>query len=134
MTIKEFFSIPSVRFGTHVFLVLGVMINVYQFYRIDKIQKDLDKESSVLGLLTQENSDAKNEKDYYGSKLFKETYAKEYDNFKIRGETVVDTSLVEPDSSKKNNDYKPAEVVKPKANWEKWWETFFLPGLQKTTK
>jgi hypothetical protein len=130
MTIKEFFSIPSVKFGTHVFLVLGVMVNIYQFYRIDKIQKDLQKEQSILGLLTQENSDAKSQKDYYGSNLFKESYAKEYDNFKVRGETVLDTSFIEPDSKQNNNNYKPAEIKKTKANWEKWWETFFLPSIK----
>lgn len=134
MTIKDFFSIPSVRFGTHVLLVLGVMINIYQFYRLDKIQKDLQKETSILGLLTQENSDAKNDKDYYGSYLFKETYAKEYDNFKVRGETVIDTSLVEAESDQKNNNYKPDEVKKSKSNWEKWWELFFLPNSQGTIK
>ena len=130
MTIKEFFTIPSVRFGVHMILILGVMINVYQLYRLDRIQKDLIKETSILSLLTQENSDNKNEKDYFGSYLFKETYAKENSNFKVRGETVIDTSLSEPDSNPKQATvYRPVETKKVKPNWQKWWDMFFLPGV-----
>ena len=134
MTIKEFFSIPSVRFGVHVLLVLGVMINIYQLYRIDKIQRDLDKEKNVLGLLTQENNDANNEKDYFGSYLFKEKYAKDIEGYKVRGEEVIDTSLSEPDSSVNNINYKPAQISKAKTNWEKWWDVFFLAPINQKSK
>jgi hypothetical protein len=134
MTIKEFFSIPSVRFGVHVLLVIGIMINIYQLYRIDKIQRDLENEKSVLGLLTQENSDANNEKDYFGSYLFKEKYAKDFQGYKIRGEEVIDTSLAEPDSNLNNNNYKPAQTTKVKSNWEKWWDVFFLAPINQKSK
>jgi hypothetical protein len=131
MTIKDFFSIPSIRFSVHVLIVLGVMLNIYQLYRIDNIQRDLNKEQTVLSLLTQENSDTNNEKDYYGSYLFKEKYAKDYQGYKIRGETVIDTSLVEPDSVANNTNYKPTNIVKSKSNWEKWWDVFFLSPISK---
>jgi hypothetical protein len=129
MTIRQFFSIPSVRFGVHVLIVVGVLINVYQLYRIDRIQQDLNKEKNILGILTQENNDARNDKDYFGSYLFKEKYAKDYQGFKIRGEDVIDTSLVEPDSNSSNTNYKPAEVKKTKSNWEKWWDVFFFSSI-----
>lgn len=129
MTIKEFFSIPSVRFSIHILIVLGIMLNIYQIYRIDKIQQDINREKNVLGILTQENNDAKNDKDYYGSYLFKEKYAKDNENYKIRGENVIDTSLVEPDSDTNDTNYKPAEVKKIKSNWEKWWDVFFLAPI-----
>lgn len=129
MTIKEFFSIPSVRFSIHILIVLGIMLNIYQIYRIDKIQQDLNREKNVLGILTQENNDAKNEKDYYGSYLFKEKYAKDNENYKIRGENVIDTSLVEPDSNTNDTNYRPTEIKKVKTNWEKWWDVFFLAPI-----
>jgi hypothetical protein len=134
MTIKEFFSIPSVRFCVHVLIVLGVMINIYQLYRIDRIQQDLNKEKNVLGLLTQENSDSNNDKDYFGSYLFKEKYAKDTQGYKIRGEDVIDTSLVEPTSNSLDTNYKPSEVKKVKSNFQKWWDVFFLSPISQKSK
>jgi hypothetical protein len=130
MTIKAFFSIPSVMFAVHVFLVVGVMANVYQMYRIYNIQKDIDREQGVLGLLTQENNDGKNNKDYFTSSLFKEKYAKD-NGYKIRGEQVIDTSLIESEQKDANSAYTPEKETQQKPNWQKWYEFFFMPAQEK---
>jgi hypothetical protein len=128
MTMKDFFAQPTVIFGVHVLLVTGVMLNIFQFYRQYNIQKDFEKQKSVLAFLTQEIKDAESLKDYSSSTLYREKYAKEI-GYKTKGEVVIDTSQIEKseDISSTPSDYKPIKTVQEKKNWEKWWDIFFLP-------
>jgi hypothetical protein len=128
MTLKTFFAQPISIFVVHVLLVTGVMLNIFQFYRQYNIQKDFDKQKSVLAFLTQEIKDAESLKDYSSSPLYKEKYAKDI-GYKTKGETVIDTSQIEKsqDVSSTPSDYKPAKTTQEKKNWEKWWDVFFLP-------
>jgi ABC-type bacteriocin/lantibiotic exporter with double-glycine peptidase domain len=128
MTLKTFFAQPVVIFGVHVLLVTGVMLNIFQFYRQYTIQKDYEKQKSVLAFLTQEIKDAETQKDYTSSQLYKEKFAKE-SGYKVKGETVIDTSKIEAANSVSStpSQYKPSVTIQEKKNWEKWWEMFFLP-------
>jgi hypothetical protein len=134
MTLKFFFAQPAVIFGVHVLLVTGVILNIFQFYRQYNIQKDFEKQKSVLAFLTQEIKDAESLKDYSSSPLYKEKYAKDI-GYKTKGETVIDTSQIEKaqDVSNTPSDYKPVKIEQEKKNWEKWWDIFFLPeSVEKT--
>ncbi len=124
MNLKEFFRLPIVMFMVHVFLLLGIFVNVYQLYRLDDIQREVDKKAFNLDTLRQQNEDSRNNKDYYNSDLFKEKFAKEED-FKKRGEIVIDTSLIEGEVNNPDSNYIPEEKIVEKSNPLMWWELIF---------
>ena len=123
MDIQEFFSKPVVVFGVHVFLLLGVFVNIYQLYRLDRIEKEVSTKEFSLDTLRQQNEDSRNQKDYFNSDIFKEKFAKE-EGFKKRGEEVIDTTLIESENSESST-YIPQEVETQKTNPILWWEFLF---------
>jgi hypothetical protein len=121
MTLKSFFQIPLVKFGVHVILLVGFFLNAFYFYRVWEMQKKIDTEKRTLAIVRQENSDSRNQKDYYTSDLYKEKFAKE-ENFKKKGEMVVDTSSVElATGGQGNTNYIPDTNKEEKSNVEKWF-------------
>jgi hypothetical protein len=124
MTLKAFFQIPLVKFIVHVLLVVGVGLNIFHFYRVWDMQQKIEAERRQLSILRQENSDARNQRDYYASDLYKEKFAKEQ-NFKMRGEEVIDTSVLDSTGETKSNNYIPKNLNQNKSNVQKWWEYFF---------
>lgn len=88
------------------------------------MQKRISKEQQLLDILVQENSDARNERDYFTSELYQEKYAKQ-ENYKVRGEEVIDTSIVEPTSNSQVGNYIDPVVTREKSNPVKWLEYLF---------
>jgi hypothetical protein len=129
MTIKDFFTIPSVRFGVHVLLVTGLMLNVYQFYRISSVQKDIDSGQSLLNQLKDENKDASGTEGYFNSPLYQDKYNKQ-ESYTSNGELVLDTSTAESNNTTVKSDFQVVQTKTEKKNWEKWNAFFF----QRTTK
>jgi hypothetical protein len=123
MNLTEFFSKPIVIFAVHTILMLGLFVNIFQLYRLDKIQKEVSTMEFNLDTLRQEKESSAGKKDYYNSEIFKEKYAKE-ENFKKRGEEVIDTSLVEGENTE-NNSYVPVDLESGKSNPILWWEFLF---------
>jgi len=124
MTLKTFFQIPLVRFGVHFVIVAGFLISIWHFYALWEMEKRIDKERTILDILVQENSDARNERDYFTSELYQEKYAKQ-ENFKVRGEEVIDTSVIEPTSEDEVGNYISPVVSEEKSNPVKWLEYLF---------
>ncbi|NJS41014.1 hypothetical protein HC766_01320 [Candidatus Gracilibacteria bacterium] len=105
------------------FLLLGVFVNIYQLYRLDRIEKEVSTKEFNLNTLRQQNEDSRNQKDYLNSDIFKEKFAKE-EGFKKRGEEVIDTTLIESQDSESSS-YIPVEVESQKTKPILWWEFLF---------
>lgn len=124
MTIKTFIRLPAVRLGIHVILLSGIAFNVVQFFRISALNQSVEKEQLVLQLLEDRNTEARNSKDYYSSKIFEEVYAKEK-QYQVRDERVLDTAGVEGDNNTVEAEYIPQEVEKESdKNYLKWFNFF----------
>lgn len=122
-SLRNFFQIPLVKFGVHLFLMMGIMLNIYNFYNIFRLENVFENEQKSLALITRENTDAKNQRDYFSSDLYKEKYAKEQ-NFRKKGEEVIDTSILETVETK-NPNYIPEVKTDTSSNIDKWWKCFF---------
>ena len=126
MSIQQFFRIPMVKLVVHVLIIAGLVANVWQFYRIWDINKKIDIESKQLQILKQQTNDARNQKDYFSSDLYKEKYSKQDLNLKKKGEEAIDTSLLENVNDSSGNNYVPAPSSTAGSNIEKWM--FYLFG------
>ncbi len=125
MTLKDIFANEYVIFTVHVLLVSGVFLNITQLYRQYNIQKEFEKEKTVLSILTQDRKDLEDRKNYFGSPLYKEKYSKEI-GYKSKGEQVLDTSQIEKSTSNEPTNFVPDQTKTYKNNWEKWWDVFFI--------
>jgi hypothetical protein len=124
MTLQSFFQIPLVRLGVHLVIVIGFILSIWQFYTAWDMDQRISKEQQILDILIQENSDARNERDYFTSELYQEKYAKQ-ENYKVRGEEVIDTSVIEPSSESEVGNYISPVVNEEKSNPVKWLEYLF---------
>lgn len=120
MTLYTFFQIPLVKLGVHILIVAGLTINIWQFYRIWDIDQKIAKESKQLEILSQQTNDARNQKDYFSSDLYKEKYSKQDLNVKKKGEEVIDTSLLENVNDKSGSLYIPPASSSNNNNVQKW--------------
>lgn len=118
--LKTFFNIPLVKFTVHLVIIVGIGLNCVELYRVWLLSTHLQEQENELIALVQENNDARNQKDYFASNLYKEKYIKEQ-NFKKKGEQVVDTSTIETSEGQDvTNNYIP-EISRPSdTNPEKW--------------
>jgi hypothetical protein len=124
MTLKEFFSTPLFRFLIHFVIIVGFWINIWNVYRIWDMDYQIQNELRILSLLEQQNSDNRNQRDYFTSDLYEEKYAKQ-ENFKLRDEEVIDTSVIEPSNQIESSSYIGQDAVGTKSNVEKWYEFIF---------
>lgn len=124
MNLKTFFQIPLVKFCVHLVIVAGFFVNMTHFYRVWEMERQIAKELRTLEILQQENADSRNQRDYFTSDLYREKYAKE-ENYKKRGEEVIDTSVLEPSTASQEANFLPVGQAKPLSNPEKWWLFFF---------
>lgn len=122
-SLSKFFQIPLIKFSVHIVLLAGLFVNIYNIYGNYQLSNKIIKEKTTLQVLTQQNLDSRNEKDYYSSEIYKEKYAKE-NNFKNRGEQVVDTSDLET-SFNRNVSYTPTISKSEVNNLSKWWKCLF---------
>ena len=120
MTLYTFFQIPLVKLGVHILIVAGLTINIWQFYIIWDIDQKIAKESKQLEILSQQTNDARNQKDYFSSDLYKEKYSKQDLNVKKKGEEVIDTSLLENVNDKSGSLYIPPASSSNNNNVQKW--------------
>ncbi len=120
MTLQNFFRIPAVKLTVHILIVAGLVTNIWQFYRIWDINKKIESENRQLQILQQQTNDARNQKDYFSSDLYKEKYSKQDLNFKKKGEEVIDTSLLENVNDSSGNSYIPSASANNNSNVEKW--------------
>lgn len=124
MTLKEFFSTPLFRFLIHFIIIVGFWMNIWNVYRIWDMDYLIQNELRILSLLEQQNSDNRNQRDYFTSDLYEEKYAKQ-ENFKLRDEEVIDTSVLEPSSQDGTSSYIGKDAKSNKSNIEKWYEYIF---------
>lgn len=124
MTLTTFFAIPVVRFGVHAVIIGGFVLSMVQFYALWGMNQRISKQQQMLDILQQENSDARNERDYFTSPLYQEKYAKS-ENYKLRGEEVIDTSIIEPSSESEVGNYISPVVNTEKNNPTKWVDYIF---------
>lgn len=101
----------------------GIILNIYNFYSIFRLENAFENEKKSLALITRENTDAKNQRDYFSSDLYKEKYIKEQ-NFRKKDEEVIDTSILETIDTK-NPNYVPEVKTDTSNNIDKWWKCFF---------
>jgi cell division protein FtsL len=119
----KFFQIPLVKLVTHVVLVVGLVVNVYNLYSWYRVGSKVDQNQKILSALTQQNSESKSDLGYYSSSIYKEKYAKS-SGYKNQNEDVVDTSLAETNDFKVVN-YIPTKNQRTTSNPEKWFICFF---------
>ena len=124
MTLQAFFQIPIVKFFTHVFLVVSIVLNIWQIYRYYDMQLKIENQTEVLSILKQENNDARNQRDYFTSDLYKERYAKEQ-NFRVNGESVISTAVIETQSNPQKVNFIPNKRRENQSNAEKWFDYVF---------
>jgi len=125
MTLRTFFQIPIVKLTIHILIVAGLAANIWQFYRVWDINQKIDKENKQLEILKQQTNDARNQKDYFNSDLYKEKYSKQDLNFKKKGEEVIDTSLLENVNDNSGSTYIPSSSNNSNSNLQKWIEFLF---------
>ena len=123
MTLKTFVKLPIVRLGVHVILVVGIMLNIVQFFRIARAQQVVAEKELALTVLEDINSESQSQKGYYTSDLYEEIYAKEK-QYRVRGEQVLDTQNLEGESDAREGEYLPDEssLEPEKSNPRKWLE------------
>jgi cell division protein FtsL len=119
----KFFQIPLVKLVTHIVLVSGLVINIYNLYSWYRVGSNVEQNQKILSALTQQNSEAKSDLGYYSSSIYKEKYAKS-SGYKNQNEDVVDTSLAETNDYKTAS-YTPVKSEKSLSNPEKWFICFF---------
>jgi hypothetical protein len=128
MTINTFVKLPIVRFGIHFIIVVGVLFNCIQLYRISKLKKEVEENKLLYSVIKNENNEGKNRKDYYNSSLYKEIYAKEK-QYKVRDEVVLDTQDIEGDNQNIKEEYIPQTTeVKEYPNYIKWFQVLTRTG------
>jgi hypothetical protein len=119
----KFFQIPIVKFCIHVFIITGLVINLYNLYNLYTVNISLKKNQAVFESLVQQNTESKNEKDYFNSDIYREKYAKS-SGFKTSGEEVIDTSIVETVELDPIS-YAIDKNSSNQNNLEKWWSCLF---------
>jgi hypothetical protein len=125
MTLQNFFKIPAVKLAVHILIIAGLVANIWQFYRIWEINQKIESENRQLQILQQQTNDARNQKDYFSSDLYKEKYSKQDLNFKKKGEEVIDTSLLENVNDTSGSTYIPTANLDNNSNVQKWLNYLF---------
>lgn len=123
MTLKTFVKLPLVRLSIHVILIVGIALNVLQFFRISRAQQVVAEKELALALLEDLNSESQSQKGYYTSSLYEEIYAKQK-QYKVRDEQVLDTQNLEGENDVLSGEYIPPEDLETaqESNPEKWFK------------
>ena len=123
MTLKTFVKLPVVRLGVHLILLLGILLNIVQFFRIARAQQVVAEKELALTVLEDVNSENRSQKGYYTSDLYEEIYAKEK-QYKVRDEQVLDTQNLEGENDAREGEYLPdlEAGADEEANYVKWFK------------
>ena len=123
MTLKTFVKLPVVRLVIHVVLVVGILLNILQFFRIARAQQVVAEKQLALTVLEDINSENRSQKGYYTSDLYEEIYAKEK-QYKVRDEQVLDTQNLEGENDVREGEYLPdlEGGIKTEPNYVKWFK------------
>lgn len=123
MTLKTFVKLPVVRLGVHLILLLGILLNIVQFFRIARAQQVVAEKELALTVLEDVNSENRSQKGYYTSDLYEEIYAKEK-QYKVRDEQVLDTQNLEGENDAREGEYLPDLEARAneEANYVKWFK------------
>jgi hypothetical protein len=119
INIYNFFHVPLVKFGVHVFLILALWLNVYHFYNLWQVENEITEKDDEIQRVKEFTSQS----GYFESELFREKYIKER-NYKKKGEVVLDTSQIDGSDTRPNPNYIPAPEVVQESNPSKWMDCF----------
>jgi phosphotransferase system glucose/maltose/N-acetylglucosamine-specific IIC component len=119
INIYNFFHVPLVKFGVHVFLIIAFWLNIYHFYNLWRVEEGITQKDDEIQRVKEFTSQT----GYFESDLFREKYIKER-NFKKKGEIVLDTSQIDGTDTRPNPNYIPAPEVVQESNLDKWVDCF----------
>lgn len=128
MKLNTVLELPIIRLGIHIAIVIGFVLIIWQAYANWEMDKNIDREEETLFVLKQANIDGRNTRDYDTSDLNLEKYVKR-ENYKKRGEEVIDTSVIEPSSDSEIGNYLNPSASNQKSNTSLWFDYLFSKNL-----
>jgi cell division protein FtsB len=88
--LEYYFSIPIVRFGIHLVIWLGIILNISTLLNYNQIAQQKNQKEVEYEELSTKNNILENQNEYWKSSLYIQKFAK-INNYKKPGEVVVNT-------------------------------------------
>jgi len=122
--LEKFINSSIVKIGFNLLLLVLILGNIYYVVQIDRcgsINTNLNKETKDL---TRDLDQLNNKESYQNSKLFSDKQTKL--TYKIKGEDIIDMSILEGNSANPRKDYIPDVKNAEKNKLESWTDFLFL--------